>query len=238
MEALPQNRPMFEAAARTEARFGADRLRAAAQRADARVHAPRIPVAAAVLPRRPAERLVEPLRGRGPARDPRDHLARRRARRRAEGARAADVGAARFPEPAGRGRRAAARRPVGADAPARGAERGRRELHAEAARVGIPERDQAPQRDPGRHLRVRPAGFLPLALARRRTRARPTSRPGSRRSARCASRSRSCSGSRARTRGRPRRRRRAAASRSCSSATGRCSSCASRCRARRGSSPK
>ena len=38
---------------------------------------------------------------------------------------------------------------------------GWRELPAEAARVGVPERDQAPERHPGRHLRIRPAGFLP-----------------------------------------------------------------------------
>ena len=238
MEALPQNRPMHEAAA--EPRPDSEPI-AYEQPLNERMRAfMRLEFLWQQLsyPRRPAERLVKPLGGRGPARDPRDHLARRRARRRAEGARAADVGAARFPEPAGRRRRAAARGPGGADAPARGAERGRRELHAEAARVGVPERDQAPQRDPGRHLRVRPAGFLPLALARRRTRARPTSRRGSRPSARCASRSRNCCGSRARTRGRARRPRRAAASRSCSSATGRCSSCASPCPVRRGCSPK
>jgi cell division protein ZapD len=53
-----------------------------------------------------------------------------------------------------RGRRGAAAHAAHQAAPhARGAQQRRRALHAEAARLGVPQRDQAPQHDPGRHLR-------------------------------------------------------------------------------------
>jgi cell division protein ZapD len=50
---------------------------------------------------------------------------------------------------------------------------------AAAARLGVPERHQAPQRDPGRHLRVRPAGLHPLAEPAPRSSASATSSSGS-----------------------------------------------------------
>ena len=106
--------------------------------------------------------------GLGAARDPRDHAARRRAQRSAQGTRAADVAALGVHDAPGRGRDAAARAADEAASHARGTEHGRRAFHAEAARFGIPERDQAPQHHSGRHLRVRPAGLHALAEPARR----------------------------------------------------------------------
>ena len=67
----------------------------------------------------------------------------------------------------------------------------RRAVHAEAARLGVPQRDQAPQHHPGRHLRVRPAGLHALAQparrsARRRLRALARGDPAARRRGRAS----------------------------------------------------
>ena len=80
-----------------------------------------------------------------------------------------------------------------------------RELHADAARFRIPVRDQASQRHPRRHLRVRPAGLLLLAQPAEPTRARDLQRVDGDAPPAVRCRSSSCCGSRAQNGSRARR---------------------------------
>ena len=148
---------------RTGAGAGAAHIRAAAQRAHAHLPAPRFPLQPGAVPQRDAKPVGQPRRHGQPARHPGHRGARRRARRRAEGARAASRAAQRVPEQAGRGLGAPAHRDVNllrlrADLVACGSNylaslKDSEFLSAIKHRSAIP----------GRHLRVRPAGFLLLA---------------------------------------------------------------------------
>ena len=169
---------------------------------------------AAVLPRGPAKRLVEPVRGRGGAVSPRftsrgdarrDMLKNRPADDRAEGSpNRPGVDAARLRAVLS----ALMRRREELNSAAR--------LPAEAARIGVPNAIRRRARSRG-HLRIRPAGSS-LAVARSRTRGgRPR---GVARDDPAAVRvDLGALGSRARTRARARRRQPPAASGSSSSAT-------------------
>ena len=120
--AVAQNSPMAEEAQQHAGARGGSRaagIRAAAQRADAHLPAPRLPLQPGAVPQRDAEPVGQPRRHGQPARHPRHRRARRRARRRAEGARAPSRAAQRVPEQARRRLRPPAHRDEQSVTPAR-----------------------------------------------------------------------------------------------------------------------